>query len=347
MLPDLLHLCKLPDEVLGTYDIAAVNLACSVGLPGAEAIDVPGCLVKLDEWAEGVRRITKQLIKTQFANKAQLYNNSRPLYRVVKMVQTLKTVHGVRYDPVKVNATPADPFDLHEHFVHGPILGPGGTCFTFPILLAAVGRRLGYPIRIAFTRLHVFNRWDDPATGTRFNFDGSGADVTSHPDDHYRQWPETLLPDMEQYGGFLQSKTPRGELSLFLSRRAVHWETVGTLRRAAASAVLAFELSDLPPQAVTLRQFAERWHAKLKARMPQPFPTLLLSFDTKRPRWPRIPWDFEHHLRYLETLENVLNDREFEVNWWAPLRAGLSPRTPMPNPIRIDCTGESQCSTQP
>ena len=343
MLPDFLHLCKQPDEVLGTYDIATVNLACSVGLPGAEVIDVPGCLAKLDEWAEGVRRITKQLIKTQFAQKAHLYN-SRPLYRVVKMVQTLKTVFGVRYDPTKVNATPDNPFDLHEHFVHGPILGPGGTCFTFPILLAAVGRRLGYPIRIAYNREHVFNRWDDPATGVSFNFDGAGADVTSHPDDHYRQWPEPLSPEVEENGGFLRSQTPRGELSMFLSRRAVHWETVGNYRRAASAPVLAFELSNLRPQAAAIQLLAERWEVKLQARKPSPFPNLRLKFDPSRPRWPQIPWDFEPQLRYLETPENVLNDREFYVNWCTLLRAGLLPKTPVPNPLRLDCTGESQCS---
>jgi len=347
VLPDFLQLSKLTNDELGAYDIAAVNLACSVGLPGAEGIDVPGCFSKLDEWADGVRDITNNLIETQFAKKAHLYGGSLPLYRVVKMVQTLKTVFKVRYDPTKVNATPDDPFDFHEHFLHGPIQGPGGTCFTFPILYAAVGRRLGYPIRLAYNREHVFNRWDDPTTGTRFNFDGTGPDVSSQPDDHYRQWPEPLTPEVEEKGGFLRTQTPRGELSMFVSRRAAHWETVGNYRRAASAHVLAFELWSYRPQVAAIQVLAERWQAKLQTRKPSSFPSLRLKFDPGHPRWPRIPWDFEQQLRYLESLENVLNDREFEVNWCAPLRAGQPPRTPVPNPIHIDCTGDSQCSIRP
>ncbi len=158
MLPDFLELSKLSDEELGRYDIAAVNLACAVGLPGAEVIDVAGCLAKLDEWAEGIRRTTKRLLNEEYPQKARLYGDSRPLYRAVKMVQALKAFCGVRYDPAKVNAGEDVPFDFHEHFIHGPIQGPGGTCFTLPILFAAVGRRLGYPIRIARNRLHIFNR---------------------------------------------------------------------------------------------------------------------------------------------------------------------------------------------
>lgn len=69
MLPDFLELTKLSDEELAGYDIAAVNLACSVGLPGAEIIDVPGCLAKLDEWAEGIRRTTKRLLNAEYPRR--------------------------------------------------------------------------------------------------------------------------------------------------------------------------------------------------------------------------------------------------------------------------------------
>ncbi len=134
---------------------------------------------------------------------------------------------------------------------------------------------------------------------------------------------------------------------MFLSRRAVHWQTVGNCRRAASACVLAFSVSGLPAHASAIKLLAESWQAKLHARMILPFPVLQLTFDPTHPRWPRIPWEFEHRLRYLETLENVLNDREFERDWWAPLRAGRPLRTPMPSPIRLDCTGDSQRSIRP
>jgi hypothetical protein len=54
------------------------------------------------------------------------------------------------------------------------------------VVYAAVGRRLGYPIRLVRTKLHLFNRWDDETTGERFNIDGSAyRGVNSHPDEHY------------------------------------------------------------------------------------------------------------------------------------------------------------------
>jgi hypothetical protein len=43
------------DEQLGRFDIAQVNLACTVGLPGTDQVDFGGCLRKIDEWAEVVR----------------------------------------------------------------------------------------------------------------------------------------------------------------------------------------------------------------------------------------------------------------------------------------------------
>ena len=36
LLPDFRELAKLSNEELGKYDIAVVNLACSLGLPGSE-----------------------------------------------------------------------------------------------------------------------------------------------------------------------------------------------------------------------------------------------------------------------------------------------------------------------
>ena len=65
-LPDWQALTRLSDEQLGRYDIAAVNLACAVGLPGAEVIDAEGCLKALDAWARGVRRVTERSIDTEF-----------------------------------------------------------------------------------------------------------------------------------------------------------------------------------------------------------------------------------------------------------------------------------------
>ncbi|MFN0066642.1 MAG: hypothetical protein ACKVYV_03300, partial [Limisphaerales bacterium] len=48
-----------------------------------------------------------------------------------------------------------------------------GTCSSLPVLYVAVGRRLGYPLRLVATRSHLFVRWD--GMGERFNVDASGG----------------------------------------------------------------------------------------------------------------------------------------------------------------------------
>jgi len=48
-------LVRLEGSRLAALDLALVNLACAVGLPGSDEIDVDFCLSSLDEWAERVR----------------------------------------------------------------------------------------------------------------------------------------------------------------------------------------------------------------------------------------------------------------------------------------------------
>ena len=55
---DWRELTRLPDDELAQLDIAAVNLAVAVGLPGWEQIDFDRCLRTLDRWANHVRKYT-------------------------------------------------------------------------------------------------------------------------------------------------------------------------------------------------------------------------------------------------------------------------------------------------
>jgi hypothetical protein len=58
-LPNCHDLARMSDAQLAQHDIAAVNLACTAGLPGAEVIDVARCLGTLDAWAAHVRLKTE------------------------------------------------------------------------------------------------------------------------------------------------------------------------------------------------------------------------------------------------------------------------------------------------
>lgn len=52
------QLTDLPEAELARCDVAAVNLACAEGLPGAERLDVPACLHTLGKWTKRVHRET-------------------------------------------------------------------------------------------------------------------------------------------------------------------------------------------------------------------------------------------------------------------------------------------------
>src|SRR5262249_50888264 len=159
-----------------------VNLACAMGLPGAEKIDVQACLRTLNSWTKTVRRWTDAGYQEFYLRNPAEFSHSAAHFRIVALVTALQRHCGVRYDPVKIHATPDDPFDLDEEFIHGVIQGRGGTCAAMPVIYAAVGRRLNYPIKLVGTRTHLFCRWDDPRTGERLNIEGAGDGFGIFPD---------------------------------------------------------------------------------------------------------------------------------------------------------------------
>src|SRR5262249_10838641 len=122
-----------------------------------------------------------------------------------------------------------------DGFIHGAILGKGGTCASIPVVYAAVGRRLGYPMKIVSAKGpgfdHLLARWDN-GQGERLNIEGTGHGLSCHPDESYRTGFYAITPDIEKKGRFLVSMTPREELAIFLAQRFHFWRDVGKDRRA-------------------------------------------------------------------------------------------------------------------
>jgi len=139
----------------------------------------------------------------------------------------------VRYNPARVrDPTFQDPKciepDFRESrdlFIHGIIDGPGGTCASMPVLYVAVGRRLGYPLKLVEAKGHLLFRWDDPF-GKRFripetfNVEGTGNGIGSFSDEHYRKWPEAWNKAEIAAGCYLRSMSRIEELAGFLGTRA-------------------------------------------------------------------------------------------------------------------------------
>lgn len=207
----------LPPAELAALDVAEVSLRCAVGLQGAENLDFWQELAIVDRWAGQVDQATRRRWG-QFLRDPSKFENSEPFFRMLVMATVLQLDCGVKYNLATLSGD-IDYADSRQQFIHGILEGFGGTCATLPVLYAAIGRRLGYPLKLATAVGHMFCRWDDPSRGVRLNFEVSGRGLIARTDDEYRCWPEPMTPADEQCYQHLVSLTPRQELAEFLMRR--------------------------------------------------------------------------------------------------------------------------------
>jgi hypothetical protein len=238
------------------YDIAQINLRRALGLPGADNLEVSQSLRIVDHWANIVGRYTQQAAR-QFDRHPENYENSRPFFCLLTMVTAIQKGLGIGYNAELIDR---DDFfaDSRNLFIHGIILGRGGTCSSLPPLYVAIGRRLGYPLKLVSTKCHLFARWDEPC-GERRNLECACPGLNCYSDDHYREWPIPITPDEEERFGWLKSKTPSEEQALFLGIRGHCWLANGEFQRAAECYTLAAEFEP----ANQLPRDSARWALKL------------------------------------------------------------------------------------
>jgi hypothetical protein len=170
--------------------LAELNLLSAAGLARSSEPDVEQCRATLRSWAQHVRSETKRHQYRYDRNPAE-FENSPGFYRMMMLAVVLAEDYGIHYDPERV-AGPAstrldDGFfaDPSRVFLHG-LLGPerSGTCSSLPVLYVAVGRELGYPLKLVTTKGHLFVRWE--GSGERFNIEATGHGVNRLDDDYYR-----------------------------------------------------------------------------------------------------------------------------------------------------------------
>jgi hypothetical protein len=311
------ELVQLSDPELERLDVAEMNLICAEGLPAAGRIDLAVYRRQLDHWAWQVEEHTNRLLR-QFQRNPAHYHHSEAYFRALALITVLQRDGGVRYNPQKI---PADaPFAAEDCFLYGILAGPGGTCATMPVLYAAVGRRLGYPIRLVTAHCHLFARWDAP--DARFNIEGTAQGLSCPPDGYYRSGRYALPPHVIRASGHLQSQSPRQELAHFCVERALCWLDLGRTRKAVEAFAYACAFC---PQILcylgSLQLALQRWGAELRKVGPPIFPPLELSWDQRRFP-PTLPEPVERTILRLETIENLLKAPHNQTNWWEPMRQG-------------------------
>jgi hypothetical protein len=209
--------CGLSDDALSRLDIAEVNLAAAAGLPGAEDLSIPALLAQLDGWSTLVRdRTARALPGWPHGPDADL---SEGQFRMLALVTVVQRELGVRYY-MPFTEGEYDARDSRNLFIHGILSGQGGTCATMPVLYTAIGRRLGYPLRLVMAKEHLFCRWDDP-TGERFNIEATTRGFASYADEYYFAWPKPLTERDLGSRPFLRSLSPRQELAEFIAERGL------------------------------------------------------------------------------------------------------------------------------
>lgn len=288
---ELAEFIRLPLEAIGEYDVGALNLRCANGLPGAESINEEQMLSWMDRAAKQVQFETARHWY-RFTESPETYNTSAAYFCCYFLLQVLQEEFGVHYNPARVTdpkfqdpkCFDPDFRDSRDLFIHGMIDGPGGTCASMPVLYVAVGRRLGYPLKLVESRGHLFVRWDDPdgkcfGFPERFNVEGAGEGIASYDDEHYKNWPEPWTEVDEAEGWYLKSMTPQEELASFLSTRGDCLTDNGRL----AEAVQAYEWASIlaPDDKRYLQILAQTQH---KYQIQQDRQIAFLSDMTQRNR---------------------------------------------------------------
>jgi len=216
-------LLELPKAELEHTDVALLNLLCAQQLPGASEFNISNCLATLDQLAKQVQSETERHLYRFRANPAE-FENSEGYFRMLMMSVVFYEDFGIRYNPQrmsspdKINLNDRFFADSQDIFLHG-LLGSRrlGTCSSMPVLYAAVGRRLGYPLKLVTTKAHLFLRWEDKKE--RFNLEATGRGMNRYDDEHFKRWPFPVSEDEIRAEGYLKSLTAAEELAVFLSLR--------------------------------------------------------------------------------------------------------------------------------
>jgi hypothetical protein len=197
------ELCAANTNDLGKCDIALMNLLCAEGLRGSENLNVTDCLVILDNMAADVKSETTRAYY-KFREHPDEFNSSEGYYDMMMLATVIQQDFNIHYNPAHIEMPDQalesdDSFfaNSQDVFIHGLARQNGmGTCSSMPVFYVAIGRRLGYPLKLERAKGHLFARWDE---GSRsFNIECTSVGFVSHTDDEYRTWPATFTPEEEK-----------------------------------------------------------------------------------------------------------------------------------------------------
>lgn len=219
----LKELLALSDKDLGRVDVARINLLCAEGLPGSEKQDIGQSLATIDAWAETAKKAERKYLPNYY-KAPSTYENSLAKFKAITLALTVKedlkcgyNMELVRSGVMKDMGSTRFFSDSRDLFIHGFLERKTGTCASIPVLLVALGRRCGYPLRLVSGKGHLFCRWE--GKDEVFNIEASMQGVDIYPDSYYRTFPQPFTEAERGEENYLKSHTPVEELGLFMNTR--------------------------------------------------------------------------------------------------------------------------------
>jgi hypothetical protein len=174
------------------------------------------------------------------------YSHSEAYFRVLVMITALQRDLAVRYGEESKGTRLF--LNSGDGFIHGPLTAKGkGTCSNMPVLYAAIGRKLRYPIYLCLAKGHVFCRWQSSTRRERFNIEASGIGLTTPDDEHYKKWPRPISEREVYVGHFLRNLDPIEELGMFMGTRGHCLQDQGHLLDAIVAFAHAHRLAPADP----------------------------------------------------------------------------------------------------
>lgn len=257
------ELIALSPEELGKVDIARMNLLCAEGLPGSDNLDIEKSLDTLDQWARIAGQAEQKYRPGYFQNPSR-YDHSLAKFKAINLALTLKQDLGCGYNMNLVQSGAMTDVrstrffrDSQDLFLHGFTGKRSGSCSSLPVLMVAIGRRCGYPLKLVTCKGHLFCRWDDGKD--RFNIETACQGVDIQPDAYYAQRPHPSTEAEVQSEGYLKSLNPSEELALFSQIRAACLQENHRLPEATQAYEIAL-------RAFPNSKFLKQYHNNLKGR---------------------------------------------------------------------------------
>lgn len=254
------QLLTLTPTQLERVDIGRMNLICAQEAQRG-TWDVDEFCSRMDQWALRIGQEAERYW-TSFTRAPERYDGSSAKFRAVNLALSLKEVFHCRYETELIASGAMS--DIHSPaffrnpdpvFVSGLLSKRRGTCSSYPVLIAAIGRRLGYPIGLKATWGHLFCVWDDGVES--FNLDTNGTAVDTPPDEHYgRQSIPPKFRGQAMAERWMVPFTAVDSLGTFIETAGFCHEANGRMGAALRCYRLALQYR---PGSINLRRLASRF----------------------------------------------------------------------------------------